>query len=123
MHSLSWAGLSRIWFTDPISPAQCGVNGTQGPDAENATPEHPLWQQEGGIQKEVGHGSSHVPCIPCTLSVLQCLLEMSQVEYALGTAESTAMARNSGKSWGICSKRCNTLCVALNLYGGCCLRV
>ena len=40
--------------------------------------------------------------------VLQCLLHMPQIDFAANTAASTAKARNSGKSWGMCSKHCNT---------------
>ena len=34
-------------------------------------------------------------------ALLQCLLQMSQVESALGTAESTAKAQNTGRSWHV----------------------
>ena len=40
--------------------------------------------------------------------LLQCLLHTPYVEFTLGTAESTAKTQYSGKSWGMCSKHCNT---------------
>ena len=41
-------------------------------------------------------------------TVLQCLLHMHQFEFALHTVESTAMVRNLGINWGMCSKHCST---------------
>ena len=36
--------------------------------------------------------------------VVQCLLHMPQIEFALSIAESAATVRNLGKSWGMCGK-------------------
>ena len=56
--------------------------------------------------------SGKVPCTTMgfgsTAKVLQCLLLMTQVEFAQGTAESTATVQNLGKSLDMCSKRCIT---------------
>ena len=41
------------------------------------------------------------------IPIIQCLPNMLQVDSALGTAESTARAENSGKSWSMCSKDCD----------------
>ena len=40
---------------------------------------------------------------------LQRLLHMPQVEFALGDAESSAKASESGKSWGMCVRQCRAL--------------
>ena len=42
------------------------------------------------------------------VEVLQYLLHMPQVEFALGAAESTAKVQNLGQNWGMCSQHCNT---------------
>ena len=42
-------------------------------------------------------------------SVLQCLLHMPQIEFALDTAESIAKVRNLGITWGMCIKHIVTL--------------
>ena len=47
-------------------------------------------------------------CFAYALVVLHCLLHMPQINFAVGTADSTAKAQNSGKSWGMCSKHPNT---------------
>ena len=47
------------------------------------------------------------------LDVLQCLLHMPQVEFALGVEESTAKDQKLDKFWGICSKHCNTVCLTI----------
>ena len=41
-------------------------------------------------------------------NILQCLLHMAEVEFALGTAKITPKTRISGTSRGTCSKHCNT---------------
>ena len=43
-----------------------------------------------------------------SMLVLQCLLHMPQFEFAVRTAESTAVVQNLGEAWGMCSKHCNT---------------
>ena len=44
---------------------------------------------------------------------------MRQAELALGTAESTAKARSSGKSWGMCSKHGDTSKAHATIPPGC----
>ena len=42
------------------------------------------------------------------VQVLSCLLHMPQLKFALGYVRRTAEVYNLGKSWGMCSRRCNS---------------
>ena len=53
---------------------------------------------------------------PKTTTSIECLLHMPHFAFAVSTVESTAKTRNSGKSWGMCSKHCTTLCCAQGIH-------
>ena len=46
--------------------------------------------------------------VKALFTVLQCLLHIPQLEIAWCPAESTVKAKTPGKSWGMCSKHCDT---------------
>ena len=58
----------------------------------------------------LGQSKAHVPWLYCNVCYPHggTRVHMPQIEFAMGTAESTAKVRNSGMTWGMCSKHCET---------------
>ena len=61
----------------------------------------------------------HLAMVPSNSKAFQVLLHMPQVHFALGTAQSTAKVRSSGRSWGMSTKHCDTLVHALQVVWQC----